>query len=108
VEKFLVFTIVGLSLAAIYAVIASGLVLTYTTTGVFNFAHGAVGMLAAFAYWQLHIGWCWPLVPSVAVVLFVAAPVFGLAFELVMRGLAGTSETLRFVVTVSLMFGIIG
>jgi branched-chain amino acid transport system permease protein len=60
VEKFLVFTIVGLSLAAIYAVIASGLVLTYTTTGIFNFAHGAAGMLAAFAYWQLRFDWDWP------------------------------------------------
>ena len=55
VDKFLIFTIVGLSTAAIYAVIASGLVLTYTTTGVFNFAHGATGMLAAFAYWQLRV-----------------------------------------------------
>ena len=55
VDKFLTFTVVGLSTAAIYAVIASGLVLTYTTTGVFNFAHGAIGMLAAFTYWQLRV-----------------------------------------------------
>ena len=55
-EKFLIFTIVGLTLAAIYAIISSGLVLTYTTTGIFNFAHGAIGMLAAFAYWQIQIG----------------------------------------------------
>ena len=68
-DKFLIFTIVGLSTAAIYAVIASGLVLTYTTTGVFNFAHGAIGMLAAFAYWQLHIGWGWPTPVAVLVVL---------------------------------------
>ena len=47
-DKFLTFTVVGLSTSAIYAVIASGLVLTYTTTGVFNFAQGAIGMLAAF------------------------------------------------------------
>ena len=59
-DKFLTFTIVGLSVAAIYAVIASGLVLTYTTTGIFNFAHGAAGMLAAFTYWQLRFDWGWP------------------------------------------------
>ncbi len=59
-DKFLIFTIVGLSTAAIYAVIASGLVLTYTTTGIFNFAHGAIGMLAAFVYWQLRFEWGWP------------------------------------------------
>ena len=58
-DKFLTFTVVGLSTAAIYAVIASGLVLTYTTTGVFNFAQGAIGMLAAFTYWQLRVQWHW-------------------------------------------------
>ncbi len=42
-DQFLTFGIVGLTTAAIYAVIGSGLVLTYTTTGVFNFAHGAAG-----------------------------------------------------------------
>ncbi len=46
----------GLTTAAIYAIAATGLVLTYTTTGVFNFAHGGVGMMAAFTYWQLRFG----------------------------------------------------
>jgi len=64
VEKLLVFTIVGLSLAAIYSIISSGLVLTYTTTGIFNFAHGAAGMLAAFTYWQLRFDWGWPAPPA--------------------------------------------
>ena len=54
-DKFLTFTIVGLSLAAIYAVIASGLVLTYATTGVFNFAHGAVGMIAGYVFFALSV-----------------------------------------------------
>ena len=40
---FLAFTIVGIVTGAIYAVAASGLVVTYTTSGVFNIAHGAVG-----------------------------------------------------------------
>ncbi len=31
----------------------SGLVVTYTTSGIFNFAHGAFGMMAAFLYWQM-------------------------------------------------------
>jgi hypothetical protein len=43
-DVFLEATITGLATAAILAVAASGLVLTYTTTGIFNFAHGAVGM----------------------------------------------------------------
>jgi branched-chain amino acid transport system permease protein len=107
-ETFIGFTIVGITTAAIYAVVGSGLVLTYTTTGIFNFAHGAIGMIAAFAYWQLHVGWGWPLLVSVAVVVGVVAPVVGLGLEWLMRGLDAASETTRLVVSISLMLGIIG
>ena len=55
-RDFLSFTIFGLTLSAVYAVAASGLVVTYTTTGIFNFAHGAIGMIGAYAYWQLSAG----------------------------------------------------
>ena len=85
-EQFVAFGIVGLSTAAIYAIIGSGLVLTYATTGVFNFAHGAAGMLAAFSYWQLTVGWGWPVPVALVVVLFVLAPAFGLLVERVMLG----------------------
>jgi len=109
VDKFLIFTIVGLSTAAIYAVIASGLVLTYTTTGVFNFAHGAAGMLAAFAYWQLRVKWGWPAPLAIAFVLLVLAPGFGLLLErVIMRGLEGTSEATKLVVSISLLVAMIG
>ncbi len=33
---------------------AMGMVLTYKTVGVFNFAYGAIAMFCAFTYWQLH------------------------------------------------------
>jgi len=108
VEKFLTFTVIGLTTSAVYAVIASGLVLTYTTTGVFNFAHGAVGMLAAFMYWQVHISWGWSTPMALFVVLFVFAPLFGVLLEaVVMRGLYGTSEATKLVVSISLLAGMI-
>ena len=78
VDEFLRATITGLCTAGIFAIAASGLVLTYTTTGIFNFAHGAVGMLAAFSYWQL-LEWGLPAGVSVVVVLLVLAPLFGIA-----------------------------
>ncbi len=59
-DTFLTFTIVGLVLGSVYAIAASGLVLTYNTSGIFNFAHGAQAMLGAFAYWQLRYGWGLP------------------------------------------------
>lgn len=108
-EKFLIFTIVGLSLSAIYAVISSGLVLTYTTTGIFNFAHGAIGMLAAFAYWQFRFDWGWPTPVALVVVICFLAPALGLFLErVIMRGLGGTSEATKLVVSISLLVGLIG
>lgn len=108
-DKFLTFTIAGLSTAAIYAVAASGLVVTYTTSGIFNFAHGAFGMLAAFTYWQVNQGWGWPTIPSVIFVVFVAAPLFGAFIErVIMRGIEGASEVVKIVVTVSLMVALLG
>jgi branched-chain amino acid transport system permease protein len=108
VSGFLAFGIVGLSTAAIYAIIGSGLVLTYVTTGVFNFAQGAAGMLAAFAYWQLTIGWGWPVPVALAVVLLLLAPALGLAIErVVMRPISHLGETERVVVTVALLSGMI-
>jgi branched-chain amino acid transport system permease protein len=109
VEKLLIFTIVGLSLAAIYSIISSGLVLTYTTTGIFNFAHGAAGMLAAFTYWQLRFDWGWPAPVALFIVLGVLAPALGLLLErVIMRGLVGTSEATKLVVSISLLVGMIG
>jgi branched-chain amino acid transport system permease protein len=107
-DQFLAYGIVGLSTAAIYAVVGSGLVLTYTTTGVFNFAHGAAGMLAAFTYWQLTVGWGWPVPVALAAVLLVAAPAFGAGIErLIIRPVQGLGDAERLVVTVAMLSGLI-
>ncbi|MEV7015937.1 ABC transporter permease [Streptomyces sp. NPDC093991] len=107
-DQLLAFTVVGLSTAAIYAVIGSGLVLTHTTAGVFNFAHGAAGMLAAFSYWQLAVGWGWPVPLALAAVLLVLAPAFGLFVERVlMRPVQALGEAERLVMTVALLTGCI-
>jgi branched-chain amino acid transport system permease protein len=106
--QIVAFGIVGLSTAAIYAVVGSGLVLTYTTTGVFNFAHGAAGMLAAFAYWQLTIGWGWPVPVALAVVLLVGAPALGIGIErFIMRPVQGLGDMERLVMTIALLSGFI-
>src|SRR5215475_13967808 len=107
-ELFVAYGIVGLSTAAICAIIGSGLVLTYATTGVFNFAHGAAGMLAAFSYWQLTVGWGLPVPAALIVVLFVLAPAYGLLVErFVLRPVQGLGEAERLVMTVALLSGAI-
>ncbi len=61
---FISLVIAGIVTGSIYAVSASGLVVTYNTTGIFNFAHGAVGMVLAYLFWQLWQGWHWPAGPG--------------------------------------------
>jgi branched-chain amino acid transport system permease protein len=103
------YAILGLSIGAIYAVAASGLVVTYTTSGIFNFAHGAIGMIAAFVYWQLRFDWQLSAPVAIFLVIFVFAPLFGAFIELViMRGLATASETTRVVVSVGLLSSLVG
>ena len=74
---FLQYTLLGLVLGGVYGIAASGLVLTYTTSGIFNFAHGAIAMLSAFTYWQFRVGWHWPAPLALFVVLGVLAPLLG-------------------------------
>ena len=50
---WLPFVISGLVVGSIYAIAAMGLVVTYRTTGLFNFAHGATGMAVAYGFYQL-------------------------------------------------------
>lgn len=107
-NDFILFTIFGLVLAAIYAVAASGLVVTYTTTGIFNFAHGAIGMIGAYAYWQLSAGWGLNPLLAVVIVLVVVGPGVGVLIDrIIMRGLEGVSEVTRVVVSIGLLFGLI-
>ena len=107
-DKFLIFTVVGLTLSAVYAIVASGLVLTYATTGIFNFAHGAIGMFVAFSYWQFRFAWGMPTPVALVLALGVLAPAIGLLIDrVIMRGLRGTSEATRLVVSISLLVGLI-
>jgi branched-chain amino acid transport system permease protein len=108
-HEFIIFTVGGLATAGIYAITASGLTLTYATTGIFNWSHGAIGMMAAFAYWQMRIGWGWPALVSVLICLIVLAPLLGMALEAgVMRRLEGTTEAAKLVVTLAVGLSLLG
>jgi branched-chain amino acid transport system permease protein len=108
-KKLFTFTVLGLVTGSIYAVASSGLVVTYTTSGIFNFAHGAIGMVMAFTYWQLSEGWGLPTWLSFLLVVFVIAPVFGALVERVlMRNLQGATVTVTVVITIGLLIMLIG
>jgi branched-chain amino acid transport system permease protein len=109
VHDLIAYTIFGLVTASVYAIAASGLVVTYTTSGVFNLAHGAVGMFGAFTYWQLRFNWNWPAWLSLLIVLGILAPLFGCGLERVlMRNLSDATEATKLAVTIGVLVALVG
>ncbi|GAA4048552.1 ABC transporter permease subunit [Nonomuraea soli] len=93
----------GLVTGAIFAVLGSGLTLSYAATGVFNFAHGAIGFLTALVYYELYAGLGLPRWIAALVAAGLFAPLVGLALHRAMfRGLAGAGETAQIVGTIGL------
>ena len=72
------FVIVGLVLGSIYTLAASGLVITYVSTGVLNFAFGSLAYFIARTYYWIHIEKGWGILPSAFLCLFVISPLLGL------------------------------
>src|SRR5947209_5684101 len=107
-QKLFEYTVFGIVLGGVYGIAASGLVLTYNTSGIFNFAHGAMAMLGAFLYWDFRFNLGWPAPIALFVTLFVIGPLMGgVLYVGIMRGLRNTAEVTKIVVTVSLMLGML-
>ncbi|HWC36328.1 MAG TPA: ABC transporter permease [Mycobacteriales bacterium] len=104
---FVALTLAGLVTGCVYALTAAGLVVTYTTAGVFNFAQGAMGMMGAFSFWQLYQGWHVPLGFSLLIVLGGFAPLFGaVVARVLLGGRAAGDQSLA--MTLALLLVLIG
>jgi len=107
VEKFLTLTVSGAISGAIFSLIAAGLVLSYSATGIFNFSYGAIAFTSAFLYYQLNSGLHWPIVPAAAFVILVFAPLLGMLLDVaVFRPLARATEAAKIMATVGLLIAI--
>jgi len=103
VSDLLPFIVAGLAAGAVYGLAGVGLVLTYKTSGVFNFAHGAIATVGAYAFYSLYVdqGLPWPLAALLCVL--VLGPLMGLLLERLARGLSGAALTLQVAGTVGLL-----
>lgn len=98
------FVLSGLVSGALYALLATGLVLSYSASGLFNFAHGATAYLCALAFYELHSGFGWPAVPTALLLVLVVAPGLGWGLDrLMFRKLARVGETAQIVATIGLL-----
>src|SRR5262245_44320432 len=109
VDSVLSFLVTGVALGSIYGVAAQGLVVTYSTSGVFNFAQGAIGMFMTYVYWQLKVHHGLPTWLAMALTVLVLAPLLGIFIERVlMRRLVGAPLVSQLVVTIGLMLALMG
>ena len=108
-SSILGFLITGVALGSIYGVAAQGLVVTYATSGVFNFAQGAIGMFLAFVYWEFRVQIGLPTIVGILLTVLVAAPLMGVLIERgIMRFLTDSPIVAQLVVTIGLMLGLMG
>ena len=108
-SSILGFLITGVALGSIYGVAAQGLVVTYATSGVFNFAQGAIGMFLAYVYWEFRVDIGLPTIVGILLTVLVAAPVMGVLIERgIMRFLTDSPIVAQLVVTIGLMLGLMG
>ena len=107
-RNLLPYLIVGVTSGSLYGLAGVGLVLSYRTSGVFNFAHGAVAAAAAYIFYDLHVthGVAWPLAALIAVLLFGA--IAGLVMEQITRRLVGAPEAVVIVASLGLLLAIDG
>jgi branched-subunit amino acid ABC-type transport system permease component len=102
------FIIGGLVTGSLYGLSGLGLVLTYRTSGVFNFAHGAIAAAAAFLFYSLHDQHhvSWPIAGVVVVAVFSVG--VGFIMEWLTRTLADAAAAVVVVVTIGLFLLIDG
>ena len=87
--------------------VAVGLVLTYKTSGVFNFAFGAQAFTSAVVFYILVRDHNWPLVPAAFVAVVVVSIALGLVLDRFIFRLLRTAPPLaKLVTTIGLMVGI--
>lgn len=92
-------TVFGLSSGAVFALLALGLVLIYRTTGVMNFAHWAIGLIAVVAYvMATGLGVPAQIAMPLAMIFGIFAGV--LAYRYVFRRISGARQIIVILISI--------
>ena len=103
-EVFIRTTILGLVTGSIYAMSATGLVLTFKTSGILNLGYGALAMFTTLIHWQFTIQLGMPTWLSTVVVVLLVAPMIGVFLDTqLFRRLEGQPVVIGLMATVGLI-----
>jgi branched-chain amino acid transport system permease protein len=90
--KFAQLLVYGLSLGSLYGLVALGFVVIFKSTGVLNFAHGAIVLIAGYLLYIAGAGGLHAPFALAFVLALVAIAVFSVAIERLVLGHAATSS----------------
>jgi branched-subunit amino acid ABC-type transport system permease component len=107
-SSVLPFLITGLVTGSLYALAGLGLVLTYRTSGVFNFGHGAIAAGGAFVFYTLHTNHAMPWPPAMLLTVAAFALVGGPLLEWLTRTLGAAPAAVGVIATVGLFLAVNG
>jgi branched-subunit amino acid ABC-type transport system permease component len=106
-DQFVRDLVTGCVSGGIYALIAAGLVLTYSTTGIFNLGYAGISFSAAFMFFELNTGLHWPQLIAAGAVILVYCPLLGLLLDAaIFRRLARAPEVAQIVATVGVLLAL--
>jgi len=101
------YVIAGLVFGSLYAIVASGLVVTYLSAGILNFSFGATAFFVARFYYFLHTTHRLAIIPAFLLSVFVAAPAIGaVLYGLLFRFMRLAPPLIKIIVTVGVAVGI--
>ena len=99
--------IAGCALGAVYALASGGLVVTYVSSGILNFAYAAIAFFVARFYYFLHMQHGWGIAPAAVVSVLCAGPALGvLLWYVLFRFIRLASPLIKIVVTIGLAVSI--
>ena len=104
-ERFFQYFFDGLSVGAIYALLALGLVVVFRGTGHLNFAQGEMAMFCTFLVWQIQ-DWGVPLWISVLLGMVLGFVLGAITEVVLIRPIAKRSAGAVFVITIALFLGL--
>jgi branched-chain amino acid transport system permease protein len=97
------FVVAGLVLGGIYAISATGLVVTYQSAGILNFAFGAIAFTVARFYYFLNSEHSWPIVYAALLSILGLGPALGLVLYFgLFRHMRLSSTLIKVLVTIGI------
>lgn len=102
-SDYLPFVVIGLTTGSVYALAATGLVLTYRTSRILNFAHGSMATVTVLMFFALvyRLGIPWHL--AVVLVVLGVGPAVGIVLSVLGRRLSPLSTEAKVLATVGLI-----